>query len=267
VPTTPGPAALVDIAADACRSAARLVHDAAATQLDVRFKAHNDPVTNLDIRVEQHLRATLHAATPGSGILGEELPAAAGDSNLRWYVDPIDGTANFSRGVPLSAISVAAAVDGHVVAGCVYDLGRGECFTGGHGVPLRIDTSHPLPTAPPKPGADPIVVTDIPQPGHATPRQVAFLGELLNRAQLRRVYSTALSLAWVAAGRADAACNLVVSAWDVAAGAALVTAAGHRYLPVGDPEPLRDGAFVAAAADRPDLADWLVARLTDLAGT
>lgn len=263
MPTTPGPAELAGIAADACRSAARLVREAAAAPLTVRFKAENDPVTNLDVRVEHHLRAVLADATPGSGVLGEELAASAGDSELRWYVDPIDGTANFARGIPLSAISVGAAVGGRVVAGCVYDLGRAECFTGGAGVELHVETAYPLPAAP---AAAPVVVTDIPQPGQDNPRQVAFLGELLQHAQVRRIYSTALSLAWVAAGRADAACNLVVSPWDVAAGTALLAAAGGRYVPIGHPDPLRASGFVGSGAGRQALGDWLVERLTGLAG-
>ena len=96
------------------------------------------------------------------------------------------------------------------------------------------------------------MLTDIPLPGSPYSGEMEFLTELLAVADVRRIYSTALSLAWVAAGRADAAANLGIHPWDVAAGAVLVRATGGTFRQIG-----ADG-FVAG---RGEIVDWLTSRL------
>jgi myo-inositol-1(or 4)-monophosphatase len=268
---------LVAVAEEACEAAVRLLRErwAGGGAPDARVKGRFDVVTAADTAVEDLLAARLTAAVPGSAVVGEErgarAAAGAAGAEVTWYVDPIDGTGNFLRGLPLACVSVGAVVGGRPVAGCVHDVFRGERFSGGEGVPTAV---RPVPPRPGPPGraAWPLVLTDVPLPGRAGPAEMAFLADLLDRAEVRRVYCTALSLAWVAAGRADAACNLGVRPWDTAAGAALVRAAGGVYRPVDDGtsgggHPAWPGVgFVAAGpgAD-PGLAGWLAGRLTGLA--
>ena len=81
-------------------------------------------------------------ATPGAGILGEEGGTTAPGARLQWVIDPLDGTINFIYGVPLFAVSIAAAVDGEIVAGAVVDVLRDELFSahrGGGAVRRRAD--------------------------------------------------------------------------------------------------------------------------------
>lgn|GEM_PF-243979 len=272
VPTV---AELVAVAEESCRAAARLLRRLAAGEAAVEVHAKGatgfDAVTAADLAVEDLLRRFLTEAVPGSAVVGEERgrggtpgpggtrgrePGAPGAPRVTWYVDPIDGTGNFLRGLPLACVSVGAAVGGRVVAGCVLDPYRDECFTGGEGVPLRIALPDSAPgrgplRAVPATGPRPLLLTDLPLPGRASPAVLELHAELLAEAELRRVYSTALSLAWVAAGRADAACNLPIHPWDVAGGAALVRAAGGSWTPVGVPASGGTGGAEGAEVEAP----------------
>ncbi|WP_165989715.1 inositol monophosphatase family protein [Streptomyces sp. YIM 98790] len=267
-----GTAGLLAVAERCCREAARLLRARAGRGTDVRTKPGRrfDQVSAADTAIEDFLTGALLAAVPGSAVVGEERGIRPGTSGVTWYVDPVDGTGNYVRGVPLVCVSVGVAVHGRVVAGCVVDVFRDECFTGGEGLPLRVGPAEPGPRRGAGAAGVPLVLTDVPLPGRVGRAAMDFLGELLERAEVRRLYCTALSLAWVAAGRADAACNLGIHPWDTAAGAALVRAAGGRWTPVGgDPAgpPEHAPGFVAAGpgADAKALGDWLCERLTALA--
>ncbi|MFD5825515.1 inositol monophosphatase family protein [Lentzea sp. NPDC060358] len=239
------PGELLALAAQSCADAASLLHSA---EVDVAAKGEFDQVSSADLAVERFLRTRLTAGAPGSAVVGEELGAST--ARVTWYVDPIDGTRNFVRGLPLSCISVAAAVDGDLVAGCVLDPFRSELFTAAAGVPFSVRSTGL--TITPGVSPRPLVLTDIPLPGSPHVGEMALLDWLLQEADVRRIYSTALALAWVAAGRADAAANLGVHPWDVAAGAVLVRESGGAFHQVG-----ADGF----AAGRGEIVDRLRSRL------
>ena len=239
------PGELLSLAAQSCVDAAKLLRD---MRVDVSSKGTFDQVSTADLEVEAFLRTALVSGAPGSAVVGEELGSSS--APLTWYVDPIDGTRNFVRGMPLSCISVAAAVEGTLVAGCVLDPFRDELFTAAVGVPFRV-TSTGL-TIPPGTSPRPLVLTDIPLPGSPYQGEMELLSDLLGVADVRRVYSTALSLAWVATGRADAAANIGIHPWDVAAGAVLVREAGGEFREIGT------NGFVAG---RGEIVGWLAERM------
>jgi histidinol-phosphatase len=89
-----------------------------AANLDVRLKADNTHVTDADTRVEKLLREHIAESRHGDGILGEEY-GVEGESSRQWIIDPIDGTANFLRGVPIWGTLIALAIDGEPVLGVV----------------------------------------------------------------------------------------------------------------------------------------------------
>lgn len=242
------PEDLLTLAEQSCVDAAVLLRE---VSVDVELKGTFDQVSSADLELERFLRTALATGAPGSAVVGEELGSSS--AHITWYVDPIDGTRNFVRGLPLSCISVAAAVDGALVAGCVLDPFRDELFTAATGVPFTVRSTGL--TIPPGPSPRPLVLTDIPLPGSPYEGEMDLLSDLLVVADVRRVYSTALALAWVAAGRADAVANLGVHPWDVAAGALLVRESGGTYTEIG-----RDGF----AAGRGDIVDWLAKRLEDI---
>jgi myo-inositol-1(or 4)-monophosphatase len=204
-----------------------------------RAKAGGDPVTEADTLVDVLLRRALPRA--GEGWLSEETHDDRSRLGCRrvWVVDPLDGTREFVQGLPEWSVSVALVVDGEPVAGGICNPARGETFLGarGHGVTLNGAPARVSPRAG-LAGAEVLASrTEVERgqwrrftgsPGTpGTPFQVVAMG------------SVAYKLARVAAGLADATWTLVPKhEWDVAAGVALVLAAGGRIV-AGTPEEER----------------------------
>jgi myo-inositol-1(or 4)-monophosphatase len=103
-----------------------------------------DVVTEMDGRAEELIRARILAARPNDAILGEEGGQVEGAANppARWVVDPLDGTVNYLYGLHDWAVSIAAEVDGAIVAGAVYVPMRGELFTAIRGEGAWLESSH-----------------------------------------------------------------------------------------------------------------------------
>lgn len=203
--------------------------------------SEHDRVTEADGLAEDMIRRELLTAHPASVVIGEER-GEHGTGRVRWYVDPIDGTYNFARGIPLFCLSLGVVLDGTVLGGCVYDPIRDEMFTASEGV-LRVNGA----TATRRGQGPPMLLTDLAPCRSWTAGPTDAVTAALDGCDIRRIGSSALALAWVAAGRADLAANANVYAWDVAGGQALVTAAGGGYTGLPD-ERLRtdrQGGFVA----------------------
>lgn len=100
-----------------------------AIDLDVQTKPDRTPVTEADLAVERAIREHIAATRPGDGILGEEF-GSEGDSRRQWIIDPIDGTANFLRGVPVWGTLIALAVDGVPVVGVASSPAMGRRWWG-----------------------------------------------------------------------------------------------------------------------------------------
>ncbi len=127
-PATVGAAALADLALEAARAAAELVRGYAerggVSVADTKTSAI-DVVTEADRASERLIRDHVRAARPDDAFFGEEGDDEAGTTGVRWIIDPIDGTVNFLYGIPQYAVSIAAEVDGEVVAGVVLDVAKG----------------------------------------------------------------------------------------------------------------------------------------------
>jgi len=166
-------------------------------------------------------------AYPSHRVLGEEGRAGSLTSPNLWIVDPLDGTSNYAHDFPFYNVSVAYAEHGQVLAGAVYDPLRQElfCAARGHGAtlngqPLRVSGVHDPARAFVFSGFqsdDPAVVS----------LAVRRLERLANTLRAVRIPgSPALSLCYVAAGRAEGFCHSAIHSWDVAAGAIVVQEAG-----------------------------------------
>ncbi|GAA2698634.1 inositol monophosphatase family protein [Actinoplanes palleronii] len=240
---------LIDVAAQSAVDAGRLIRHRFRGPIGTSTKqAAHDVVTTVDLAAEESIRAALRGAAPHSSVVGEEGGATIGAGDPVWLVDPIDGTYNFVRGIPFFCVSIGLRIAGRTVGGCVYDPIHEELFTAADGRAWLNGT--PLPTRTSEPPAPPLVLCDIPNAGGPpAAAETDLLAALLTAAaDVRRLGSSALALAYVAAGRADLAANADVYDWDTAAGRALVTATGGGYLSHPDPLPtLRRGSFVAWA--------------------
>lgn len=199
---------------------------AALQPADVSQKAPGDWVTRFDREVEEGLRKALRQALPQGRFVGEESGGELTDEPT-WLVDPIDGTANFARGYPQYAVSIALCVGGEPVLGVIVDPSRDEIFTAAAGHGAQLNGRH-IACAGARAAGQCLVSTVFPKPG--APFMDDYLDEfgrvLKDFGQVRRSGAMALELAYVAAGRADAFWERGMGAWDAAAGAVLLREAG-----------------------------------------
>jgi len=248
-----------------------VAHEAAsgaAQELMSRFGGHvrgirtkstaTDPVSEADLAAEAEIRRVLGERRPDDAILGEE-GGATGDGELRWIVDPLDGTVNFLFGIPQFSVSVACQDAEGMVVGVVLDPVRGETFAGTRSGPPTLNgetisgsSRDELATA--------LVSTGFAYDAAVRAKQALVMERLLPRVRdIRRAGSAALDLAWLACGRYDAYYERGVNLWDYAAGGLIASRAG---LVVRELAPADDGpAGLAAAA--PALMDELMGLILD----
>ena len=189
--------------------------------VEVEYKAGHDPVTQADRVVDDALREAL--LQDGEGWLSEETAddLARLQRQRLWIVDPLDGTREFVQGIPEWCVSIGWVHDGEALAGGILNPATGETFLGSrsagvqrNGVPVQVSPRKELPGA--------LVLGSRSEFKRGEWKQFQD-GSLV----LRPVGSVAYKLALVAAGLADATWTLVPKhEWDVAAGTALVQAAG-----------------------------------------
>jgi myo-inositol-1(or 4)-monophosphatase len=133
-------AELLGVAEAAARASAHeLLRRFGHQQAEIRAKSTpTDLVSEADVSAESAIRALLARERPGDAILGEE-GGATGEGELRWVVDPLDGTINFLFGIPAFAVSVACEDGDGALAGVVLDPVRDECFTATRSGPARLN--------------------------------------------------------------------------------------------------------------------------------
>jgi myo-inositol-1(or 4)-monophosphatase len=193
-------------------------------------KGDRDFATDVDLRIESEIKASLAQATPEIPFLGEEEKEEEALGEARWVLDPIDGTINFARDSPLCSISLSLVVRGQPALGIVDAPLLNERFVAREGVgaylngtPISVAEVAGLPEA--------IVgVADF-KVGVGSEEEnrvhLALLARLARESlRVRMLGSAALDLAWLAAGRLNATVMLSNLPWDVTAGLLLVREAG-----------------------------------------
>jgi len=224
---------LLDLAVRTARVASALVRERAVADVSVAATKSSDVdvVTQADRDSEALIRATILAERPDDSFLGEEGDDVAGTTGVRWIVDPIDGTVNFVYGLPEYAVSIAAEVDGRVVAGIVVNVATGVEHTAYRtetGVVARRD-GEPVGVRGPAPLAQRLVLTGFSYDADMRERQARGLVRLLPQVRdIRRHGSCALELCHLADGQADGYFEVGVNLWDHAAGALVAEGAGAR---------------------------------------
>lgn len=195
--------------------------------LNVQEKKHNDFVTEIDVKAEQIIVEILQASFPNNSFLTEEQGEIWGkDRDTIWVIDPIDGTLNFMHGYPHFAVSIAKKVNGRVEQGLIYNPASQDVFTATKGEGallnnrrLRVSKRHSLHGA--------LIGMNFPRAGQDQAFQDKILTQLVPQVgAVRRTGSTALDLAFVAAGYLDGFICDHFQEWDVAAGLLLVREAG-----------------------------------------
>lgn len=237
------------------------------TKFAVREKGRFDLVTDADFASQQAVYEHLHQCFPDHAFLGEENNTPAlrpgPSSPPTWIADPLDGTTNYVHDFPFYCVSIGLQMAGELVVGVVFDPSRQEMFSAvrGQGAWLneqRLQVS-PAPTL-----DQALLATGFPPDLRGHERTLKLWEHLSYRAQsLRRTGSTALNLAYVAAGRFDGYWGFDNHPWDVAGGAVLVKEAGGR-LSRADGSPF-DPFTPDSVAGNPVLHPLLLAEVSQVA--
>ena len=222
------------------------------SQLQVSQKAPGDYVTAADKKCDKILREELSKARPGYAFLTEETGTVAGtDPDHRFIIDPIDGTMNFMHAVPYFAITLALERKDELVAAITYNPITDEMFVAEKGGGAFINNKR-LRVAQRRDIHDTLLSYEVPHRGGkelplSRAEIAVFQGKVVG---IRGTGSAALSMAYVAAGRFDAAIVRNVNKWDIAAGILLVREAGGFVVdPDSERDPMTTGSILATNAD------------------
>ncbi|MFK3980431.1 inositol monophosphatase family protein [Micromonospora sp. NPDC050397] len=191
-----------------------------------------DVVTAADRAVERQVVAALREARPADSVLGEEYGTAvgtvAGPGSVRWILDPIDGTVNYLYGLPQYAVSLAAEVDGEVVAGVVINAATGDEWTATRGGGAWRDGRRLAGSTETDLGQALVGTGFGYDPARRSHQANVLAGLIAHVRDIRRFGAAALDLCLAAEGRVDAYYEKGLNAWDHAAGGLVATEAGLR---------------------------------------
>ena len=248
---------------------ARLVRETADRELPARFccgsgsrKADGSLVTEADLVMQSALAETLQRHWPDIDILGEEMEVSAQQKALQragtgvWCIDPLDGTSNFSIGVPYYAVSVALLRNNQVELGIVYDPSRKECFAAARGQGAWLNGQR-LPQQ---------QLSTVLSQGMAlidlkrlTPGLASRLAANPPYKSQRSFGAVALDWCWLAAGRCHLYLHGRQKLWDYAAGSLILLEAGGSAVTLdGGPvfSPTLQPRSAAAALDPALFKQW-----------
>jgi myo-inositol-1(or 4)-monophosphatase len=252
----------LDAAKEAARRAA-IVLEEWRERFQVREKGRFDLVTDADLASQRTIRDYLRQRFPDHGFLGEEDAPAQGrpgpDAPPTWIVDPIDGTTNYVHDCPLYCISIGLQAEGELVVGVVLDPSRNELFAAAKGQGawlgqrrLKTSTADRLEEA--------LLATGFPPDLRGQERTLDWWRYFsLRTRSLRRTGSTALNLAYVAAGRFDGYWAFDNHVWDVAGAVVLLREAGGTITNIdGSPyDPYTPDALASNGPLHPVLLECL----------
>ena len=203
-----------------------------ALDLAIEAKPDTTPVSDADLAAERAARALLAQHRPGDEILGEEFGGTVATSGRQWIIDPIDGTKNFVRGVPVWASLISLAIDGEVVVGVVSApslyrrwyaaRGAGAYLIAGGGAPARLHVS----------GVRELTDASLSYSSPAAWEGAGELDRFLSFAQgfwRTRAYGDFWSYMMLAEGSVDVAVEPELQVYDMAALVAIVTEAGGTF--------------------------------------
>jgi histidinol-phosphatase len=239
----------LDVALAACDEADRIARSHFRRDLQIETKPDRSFVTQADTAIERMIRERLLAAYPDHGIVGEEYGTEGGDASVRWYIDPIDGTHNFIRGVPLFGTLLAVERDGEMQAAVLSAPALDERWwawrAGGAWArnrdepPRRIEVSR-ITTL-----ADAQVLYGSRRDIVASGRAPGFDG-MLRDVWRERGFGDFWGYALVAEGAAEAMVEVGLYAWDAAAPLLLVEEAGGRATDFEGRRKVDSGTFLTS---------------------
>ncbi|HYV26095.1 MAG TPA: inositol monophosphatase family protein [Candidatus Eisenbacteria bacterium] len=203
------------------------------TQFDIKL--------DLDVRSQKIIERKLHAAFPDIELLGEEGTAGQTGGDYRWVVDPIDGTVNFSYGIPHACVSIALQSRGkkagtlnyhdgyHTVIGVVYDPFCQEMWTAREGQSARLNGKK-IRVSNRRDLQETLLSIGFAKTRETVTTTLPYFNRLVKRVRkIRSMGSASLALTYVASARFDAYIERGINLWDIAAGGFIVERAGGEF--------------------------------------
>ncbi len=229
-------------ATEAARAAGAIALEYYTTGFEVTLKPDETPVTQADREAEQAIVAALGRAYPEWGFLGEEF-GARGATDVRWIIDPIDGTKNFVRRIPVWATLLALEAHGEIVAGVIHNPVTGDLFAARRGGGARLN------------GA-PIRVSDVTDMWAATLLHAGLrlyrkagvwdgLVRLVDATERQRGFGDYLGYTLVAEGKAEMYVEVDLKPWDLAPCKIVVEEAGGRFTDLAGAPTIYSGNALA----------------------
>lgn len=221
---------LLSIASEAATQAGAFLKDYRVSGAVVEVDKGKDVKLIADKKAEEiFIRFLLEkSAFP---ILSEERGMVEGreqDTDLRWIVDPLDGSFNYLRDIPICCTSIGLWYGETPLLGAIYDFNREELFSGIVGIGASLN-GHPIRTSATRDISKAALCTGFPVSTDFSSQALQRLvGQIQRYSKVRLIGSAALSLAYVAAGRTDCYYEKDIRLWDVAAGLAIIRAAGGQ---------------------------------------
>jgi histidinol phosphatase-like enzyme (inositol monophosphatase family) len=247
----------MEAAAEVARLAGDVAHGYFQRAVALETKADGSPVTAADRAAETTAREWIARRFAGDRVVGEEFGETAASSERAWFIDPIDGTRTFVRGVPLWGTLVGIAVDGEVIAGAAYFPALNELLHAGigagcwwNGTRARVSTISALEDAA-------VVTTD--EQFRVAPECVERWRDLASRASISRTWGDCYGYLLVATGRAEVMADGRLSSWDAAPFFPAIREAGGVLTDwSGAPTPFTGNAIATNSALATTVRDILV---------
>ena len=219
---------LLRVATEAARAAGNHARKNESRRREAAQTFKHDIKLILDQESQQQAERVISHHFPTHSILGEESERGEAGAGPQWIIDPIDGTVNFSHGLPYWCSSVAVRIGEQVVAGCVYSPVLGETFTASLDQPSRCNDK-PIHVSDVREAAGAIAVTGLEKTFDTHQGTLEITRAVALRVQkIRLMGAAALDICQIAAGRAEAFFESGVYLWDVAAAALIAEQAGGK---------------------------------------
>lgn len=223
---------MLNIAIEAAKEAGKFLKHNLGKVREINLKSGQEKnlVTEIDKKSEELIVGIIRKHFPTHDILAEESGNEYGKkSEYKWIIDPLDGTTNFTHGLPIFCISIGLERKGELIAGVIYDPNLNELFSAEkgrgaflNGRRLRVSQTSSLKQS--------LLVTGFPYNVTENPDNCIehFVNFLFEGQAIRRMGSAAIDLAYVAASRYDGFWEVNLNAWDMAAGVLLIREAGGK---------------------------------------
>ncbi|GAA0891543.1 inositol monophosphatase family protein [Fulvivirga kasyanovii] len=215
---------------------------------DIEHKGFNDLVSYVDKQAEEKLVEGCRKILPEAGFITEEGTASTRKDEYNWIIDPLDGTTNFTHGLPVFAISLALMQHDKIVLGIIYEINKDECFYATKGGKAFCNDEQ-IHISEVKELGQSLIATGFPYYDFGLmSRYLDILNSFMQSTHgLRRLGSAAVDLAYTACGRFEGFFEYNLKPWDVAAGIIIVQEAGGTVTDFKGGENFLFGGEIVAA--------------------